>query len=127
MTTTTDPPELYAVLPLDSDAICADPAAAREMAAELATEDDPSYQAYRLVPLAPATWELPAEPGPEVVAVDDGHGCRWERDVPGHWRLVRQAPAAWHPTGWCVKPWRSLLSDHGPLSAAPPEPEVRDA
>jgi hypothetical protein len=73
---------------------------------------------------APTTWELPAEPGPEVVAVDDGHGCRWERDVPGHWRLVRQAPGAWHPAGWCVKPWRSLLSDHSPLSAAPPEPEV---
>jgi hypothetical protein len=80
---------------------------------------------------APTTWELPAEPGPEVVAVDDGHGCRWERDVPGHWRLVWQAPAAqgrvWHPT-LCVKPWRSLLADHGRLSAAPPEPpEVRDA
>jgi hypothetical protein len=81
---------------------------------------------------APATWELPAEPGAEVVAVDDGHGCRWERDVPGHWRLVRQAPATqgrvWHPAGWYdVKPWRSLLADHGRLSAAPPEPEVRDA
>jgi hypothetical protein len=75
---------------------------------------------------APTTWEFPAEPGPEVVAVDDGHGCRWERDVPGHWRLVRQAPGVWHPT-LCVKPWRSLLSDHGRLSAAPPEPEVRDA
>jgi hypothetical protein len=76
---------------------------------------------------APTTWELPAEPGPEVVAVDDWHGCRWERDVPGHWRLVRQAPDRWwHPAGWCVKPWRALLSDHGPLSAAPPEPEVPD-
>jgi hypothetical protein len=29
--------------------------------------------------------------------------------------------------GWCVKPWQSLLADHGPLSAAPPDPEVRDA
>jgi hypothetical protein len=81
---------------------------------------------------APTTWELPAEPGPEVAAVDDGHGCRWERDVPGHWRLVWQAPAphgrVWHPAGWCdVKPWRSLLSDHSRLSAAPPEPEVLDA
>jgi hypothetical protein len=70
-------------------------------------------------------WALPPEPGPEITAVWDRGGCRWDRDAPGHWRWAapgRRRAGHWHPDypEPLILPWNALLSHHGPLTATPP-------
>jgi hypothetical protein len=64
---------------------------------------------------APATWQLPPEPGPEV-RLRGRSGLRW-----------RRYPAGWSNGVRHAIEWSYLLATDSPLSAVPPEPEVPDA
>ena len=73
----------------------------------------------------PGTWSLPPEPGPEVTAVLDRTGARWQRQ--GHIDAQGEF-SAWHD-GSPLPPygWMSLVQLRGPLTDATPTPPLTAA
>jgi hypothetical protein len=64
------------------------------------------HEPAAVAPDAPREWALPDEPGPEVTAIRDARGRRWDRDAIG-WTYQNYA-----------FPWVQLLRDLGPLTDA---------
>ncbi len=77
-----------------------------------------SYQGQSL----PRTWSIPDEPGPEVTAVRDRRGFRWERipDWPG-WsaKAITDANGCYPEDR--TDEWGDVLAWHGPLTDASAE------
>jgi len=111
----------------------------RTMVADLA-EGPEALLAHGLIALlvlaesraAPTTWALPPEPGPEVTQVwcgCCGQWCRLSPSIPGerNWVPADTIQDEVHLSEAAID-WQEMLTDHGRLSAVPPEqPAVPDA
>jgi hypothetical protein len=69
-------------------------------------------------PGGPRRWQLPAEPGPEVTALQDRLGRTWSR--------VRGLPLWGGPETGSVLPFVDLLDHYGPLTDATPAADGQD-
>lgn len=63
-----------------------------------------------------STWTAPTDPGPEVTAVRDRHGVRWQRDAGVWWGYIGHTGEDGKPYD-DYRTWNEILG-RGPLTDA---------